>query len=148
MGILPLLDEECWFPKATDKSFVEKLDREFLTNTKYRKPDFRSKSDFSIIHYAGSVSSCVVLVHTFLLLIQCLHVCTHVHVCLHVHMRVLFCSYMQECFSVSLFVYWFVGQFVCICLFCSCICFSLCLTVIIDKRIPLYRWITLLISGS
>ncbi|XP_062507434.1 myosin-11-like isoform X2 [Corticium candelabrum] len=55
MGILPLLDEECWFPKATDKSFVEKLDREFLTNTKYRKPDFRSKSDFSIIHYAGSV---------------------------------------------------------------------------------------------
>ncbi|TFJ99352.1 Butyrophilin-like protein 2 [Platysternon megacephalum] len=25
-GVLALLDEECWFPKATDKSFVEKVD--------------------------------------------------------------------------------------------------------------------------
>ena len=25
MGIMALVDEECWFPKATDKSFVEKL---------------------------------------------------------------------------------------------------------------------------
>jgi myosin protein heavy chain len=55
MGILPLLDEECWFPKATDKSFVEKIDREFLTNQKYRKPDFRSSSDFTVVHYAGNV---------------------------------------------------------------------------------------------
>lgn len=25
MGVLALLDEECWFPKATDKTFIEKL---------------------------------------------------------------------------------------------------------------------------
>lgn len=25
-GILALLDEECWFPKATDKGFVERSD--------------------------------------------------------------------------------------------------------------------------
>ena len=55
MGILALLDEECWFPKATDKSFVDKLNREHSKNTKYTKPDFRSKADFSLNHYAGLV---------------------------------------------------------------------------------------------
>ena len=25
MGLMALVDEECWFPKATDKSFVEKV---------------------------------------------------------------------------------------------------------------------------
>ena len=56
MGILSLLDEECWFPKATDKSFVEKLHREHGKNPKYTKPDFRSKADFTLLHYAGNVS--------------------------------------------------------------------------------------------
>ena len=56
MGILSLLDEECWFPKATDKSFVEKLHREHGKNSKYTKPDFRSKADFTLVHYAGNVS--------------------------------------------------------------------------------------------
>eukprot|EP00118_Oscarella_pearsei_P003363 m.14044 g.14044 ORF g.14044 m.14044 type:complete len:1988 (+) comp25432_c0_seq1:98-6061(+) len=55
MGILPLLDEECWFPKATDKSFVEKIDREFISHQKYKKPDFRSQADFTVVHYAGNV---------------------------------------------------------------------------------------------
>ena len=56
MGILSLLDEECWFPKATDKSYVEKLHREHAQNNKYGKPDFRSKADFTLVHYAGNVS--------------------------------------------------------------------------------------------
>jgi len=56
MGILSLLDEECWFPKATDKTYVEKLHKEHLKNTKYKKPDFRSAASFSIVHYAGTVS--------------------------------------------------------------------------------------------
>ena len=56
MGILALLDEECWFPKASDKSFVEKLHREQSKNPKYVKADFRSKADFCLQHYAGSVS--------------------------------------------------------------------------------------------
>ncbi len=55
MGILALLDEECWFPKASDKSFVEKLHREHSKNPKYTKPDFRSKADFCLNHYAGMV---------------------------------------------------------------------------------------------
>ena len=57
MGTLSLLDEECWFPKATDKSYVEKLIREHSSSTKFIKPDFRSKADFSLKHYAGNVSA-------------------------------------------------------------------------------------------
>ena len=56
MGILSLLDEECWFPKATDKSYVEKLHKEHTKSAKYRKPDFRSAASFTILHYAGNVS--------------------------------------------------------------------------------------------
>ena len=55
MGILALLDEECWFPKATDKSFVEKVLKEQKNNTSIRKSDFRSDSDFVVHHYAGEV---------------------------------------------------------------------------------------------
>ena len=55
MGVLSLLDEECWFPKATDKSYVDKLHKEHAKHPKYLKPDFRSNSDFCVIHYAGRV---------------------------------------------------------------------------------------------
>ena len=55
MGVLSLLDEECWFPKATDKSYVEKLHKQHTKHPKYLKPDFRSNSDFCVIHYAGRV---------------------------------------------------------------------------------------------
>lgn len=55
MGILALLDEECWFPKATDKSFIDKVVSQHSTHPKFKKPDFRADADFSLIHYAGQV---------------------------------------------------------------------------------------------
>ncbi|XP_048408721.1 myosin-11 isoform X1 [Stegostoma tigrinum] len=55
-GILSLLDEECWFPKATDKSFVEKVVQELGNHTKFAKPkQLKDKGDFCIVHYAGKV---------------------------------------------------------------------------------------------
>ncbi|KAH1185562.1 hypothetical protein KIL84_018311 [Mauremys mutica] len=55
-GILALLDEECWFPKATDKSFVEKVVQEQGNHSKFQKPkQLKDKADFCIMHYAGKV---------------------------------------------------------------------------------------------
>uniref|UniRef100_A0A8C4I0V5 Myosin-10 n=1 Tax=Dicentrarchus labrax TaxID=13489 RepID=A0A8C4I0V5_DICLA len=55
-GILALLDEECWFPKATDKTFIDKVLQEQGTHTKFQKPrQLKDKADFCIIHYAGKV---------------------------------------------------------------------------------------------
>ena len=57
MGILALVDEECWFPKATDKTLVDKLTAQHASHPKFQKPDFRDKAHFSLLHYAGKVSS-------------------------------------------------------------------------------------------
>ncbi|KAJ8005080.1 hypothetical protein DPEC_G00142940 [Dallia pectoralis] len=55
-GVLALLDEECWFPRATDRSFVDKLSTEQGTHPKFFKPrQIRQEADFAIIHYAGKV---------------------------------------------------------------------------------------------
>uniref|UniRef100_A0A3Q2Y746 Myosin, heavy chain 11a, smooth muscle n=1 Tax=Hippocampus comes TaxID=109280 RepID=A0A3Q2Y746_HIPCM len=55
-GILALLDEECWFPKATDVSFVEKLMSTQGNHVKFAKPkQLKDKTEFSILHYAGKV---------------------------------------------------------------------------------------------
>ncbi|KAM4663139.1 LOW QUALITY PROTEIN: myosin-10 [Discoglossus pictus] len=55
-GVLALLDEECWFPKANDKTFVDKLVQEQGTHSKFQKPrQLKDKADFCIIHYAGKV---------------------------------------------------------------------------------------------
>lgn len=55
-GILALLDEECWFPKATDISFVEKLFSTQGNHTKFAKPkQLKDKTEFSVLHYAGRV---------------------------------------------------------------------------------------------
>ncbi|KAK5865896.1 hypothetical protein PBY51_020128 [Eleginops maclovinus] len=55
-GVLALLDEECLFPKATDKSFVEKVIQEQGTHPKFQKAKrLKEDADFSIMHYAGKV---------------------------------------------------------------------------------------------
>ncbi|KAJ3614822.1 hypothetical protein NHX12_018392, partial [Muraenolepis orangiensis] len=55
-GILALLDEECWFPKATDVSFVEKLMNTQGNHIKFSKPkQLKDKTEFSVLHYAGKV---------------------------------------------------------------------------------------------
>merc|ERR1719211_795291 len=56
MGVMALCDEECWFPKATDKTFVEKLTTSHSVHPKFVKSDFKSDADFSILHYAGQVN--------------------------------------------------------------------------------------------
>merc|ERR1719328_771121 len=56
MGIMALCDEECWFPKATDKTFTEKLTNSHSVHPKFVKSDFKSDADFSILHYAGQVN--------------------------------------------------------------------------------------------
>merc|ERR1719445_2819973 len=59
MGIWAILEEESLFPKATDKSFEEKLKSQHLGKSPpFAKP--QSKTDknahFAIVHYAGTVS--------------------------------------------------------------------------------------------
>lgn len=61
MGILSILEEESMFPKATDKSFQEKLNANHLGKSpvfikpKPAKPG-EVDSHFAIVHYAGTVS--------------------------------------------------------------------------------------------
>ncbi len=59
MGIWAILEEESLFPKATDKSFEEKLKGQHLGKSPtFAKPQSKTDKDahFAIIHYAGVVS--------------------------------------------------------------------------------------------
>ncbi|KAK4317165.1 hypothetical protein Pmani_011728 [Petrolisthes manimaculis] len=61
MGILSILEEESMFPKATDKSFAEKLNANHLGKTPVfikPKPPKPGQADahFAVVHYAGTVS--------------------------------------------------------------------------------------------
>ncbi|KAK8374417.1 hypothetical protein O3P69_012604 [Scylla paramamosain] len=61
MGLLSILEEESMFPKATDKSFAEKLNANHLGKTpcfiKPKPPKAgQTESHFAIVHYAGTVS--------------------------------------------------------------------------------------------
>ena len=62
MGILSILEEECMFPKASDKTFLEKLETNHLGKSKaYAKPTKSRKgakdAHFELGHYAGAVST-------------------------------------------------------------------------------------------
>lgn len=54
-GIISLLDEECRFPKATDTTFLEKIDNGYKTHKKFYRPK-KSRTAFVIKHYAGEVA--------------------------------------------------------------------------------------------
>ncbi|VDM56283.1 unnamed protein product [Angiostrongylus costaricensis] len=60
LGIISMLDEECIVPKATDTTYVEKLNSQHLgkhPNFQKAKPPRanQAQADFAIIHYAGTV---------------------------------------------------------------------------------------------
>jgi len=66
MGILSILEEESMFPKATDKTFEEKLNNNHLGKSpNYLKPKppkpGQQAAHFAIGHYAGNVCNCVYL---------------------------------------------------------------------------------------
>ncbi|CAF1090703.1 unnamed protein product [Adineta steineri] len=59
LGILSLLDDESRLPKATDQTFVEKLNYHFGSNKhECYSINRNNKSSFIIHHYAGKVSYC------------------------------------------------------------------------------------------
>jgi myosin heavy subunit len=62
MGILSILEEECMFPKATDKTLLAKL----YENHMGRSPNFgkpkpvksaKFEAHFELYHYAGTVGT-------------------------------------------------------------------------------------------
>jgi len=60
MGILSILEEECMFPKASDKTFLSKLYENHLGKSKNfgkPKPSKAAKYEphFEVYHYAGTV---------------------------------------------------------------------------------------------
>lgn len=55
MGIISLLDEECKFPKGTDKTFLEKIHVNFGGKHPFYEQPRRSHTTFIIKHYAGDV---------------------------------------------------------------------------------------------
>lgn len=58
MGILSILEEESMFPKATDKSFEDKLNQNHLgksPNFEKPKPPNKANAHFALRHYAGTV---------------------------------------------------------------------------------------------
>lgn len=71
MGILSILEEESMFPKATDKTFEEKLNNNHLGKSpnflkpKPPKPG-QQPAHFAIGHYAGNVCNLLSLIIYFI----------------------------------------------------------------------------------
>ena len=61
MGILSILEEECMFPKASDKTFLAKLYENHMGKSpNFGKPkvnkNAKFEAHFELYHYAGTVS--------------------------------------------------------------------------------------------
>eukprot|EP00094_Tigriopus_californicus_P010960 TCALIF_10574-PA protein Name:"Similar to Mhc Myosin heavy chain, muscle (Drosophila melanogaster)" AED:0.06 eAED:0.07 QI:131/0.8/0.63/1/0.8/0.72/11/394/1898 len=59
MGLLPILEEETIYPKASDKTFEEKLKANHLgKHNNFQRPNSKTDKDahFAVVHYAGTVS--------------------------------------------------------------------------------------------
>jgi len=61
MGIMSILEEECMFPKASDKTFLAKLFENHMGKSpNFQKPkpvkNVRFEPHFEVVHYAGTVS--------------------------------------------------------------------------------------------
>uniref|UniRef100_A0A0E0NZR0 Uncharacterized protein n=2 Tax=Oryza rufipogon TaxID=4529 RepID=A0A0E0NZR0_ORYRU len=54
-GLIALLDEACMFPRSTHETFAQKLYTTFKNNKRFAKPKL-SRTDFTIVHYAGDVT--------------------------------------------------------------------------------------------
>jgi len=73
MGILSILEEECMFPKASDKTFLAKLYENHLGKTtsfgkpKPQKTASKYEPHFEVYHYAGTVSNLPNLVMSILI---------------------------------------------------------------------------------
>ena len=57
MGVLALLDEQCVYPKATDQTFVGKLNDNFSKLPYFVSSKRTVVDSFTINHYAGQVSA-------------------------------------------------------------------------------------------
>lgn len=56
LGVLSILEEESMFPKATDKTFEEKLKNNHLNKTPNFAMPKKGDAHFSVVHYAGKDS--------------------------------------------------------------------------------------------
>ncbi|KAH3748227.1 hypothetical protein DPMN_182665 [Dreissena polymorpha] len=70
MGILSILEEECMFPKASDKTFEDKLTTNHLGKSKaFGKVNKNRKgggnAHFELGHYAGAVSLLTMLLNHY-----------------------------------------------------------------------------------
>ncbi|CAJ0945211.1 unnamed protein product, partial [Mesorhabditis belari] len=54
-GLLPLLDDECKFPKATDETYLQHTNLNHLDKSIYGKSRNKDKCEFSVRHYGGTV---------------------------------------------------------------------------------------------
>jgi len=54
-GMIPLLDDECKFPKGSDENFVQHAALNHSKKGIYLKAQHKDRQEFGVKHYAGSV---------------------------------------------------------------------------------------------